>query len=122
MVTRLRRAGPWLAVALLAATSSLPACAPRAVVVPGGPERATTFRYAGPGDAVALVGDMTGWSPLALAPSEGGWALSLPLPPGRYEYRLEVRRGERRLPALPAGTERVEDGYGGENAVLRIGP
>jgi len=121
VVTRLRHAGPALA-GLLALSLALPACAPRAAVVPGGAARPTTFRYAGPGDGVALVGDMTGWSPVELAPAAGGWALSLPLPPGRYEYRLEVRRGERRLPALPAGAERVEDGYGGENAVLRVGP
>lgn len=121
-MTRLRRAGPALAAALLALPLALPGCAPRAAVVPGGAARPTTFHYAGPGDGVALLGDMTGWSPVELAPAEGGWALSLPLPPGRYEYRLEVRRGDRRLPALPAGTERVEDGYGGENAVLRVGP
>jgi hypothetical protein len=120
VVSPARRTAPRLA-GLLAA-GALAACAPRATVVPGGPERPTTFRYAGPGDAVALVGDMTGWSPAALARSGGGWALSLPLPPGRYEYRLEVRRGGRVEPAWPAGAERVEDGYGGENAVLRVGP
>lgn len=111
---------PRLAGALAAA--ALLACAPTATVRPGGAERPTTFRYAGPGDAVALVGDMTGWSPVALRRAGGAWSLDLALPPGRYEYRLEVRRGERLEPALPAGAERIDDGFGGENAVLRVVP
>lgn len=44
--------------------------------------------------SVALVGDFNGWdptaTPLARAPGDGIWAVTLPLPPGRYHYSFVV--------------------------------
>lgn len=109
-------------LALALALGALSGCAPRAAVRPGGAGHPTHLRYDGAAEAVALTGDMTGWSPVALAPDGAGFALDLVLPPGRYEYRLEVRRAGRVEPVLPAGAERTGDGFGGENAVLRVLP
>jgi hypothetical protein len=95
-------------------------CAPTVMVRPGGAPVAV--RYTGPGQAVHLTGDMTGWQPVPLLRTGDGWELELHLPAGRYEYRLEVRQGSDTVPLLPAGSERVDDGYGGENAVLRVAP
>jgi len=95
-------------------------CAAGAAVRPGGGGAASTFRYCGPADEVWLSGTMSDWRPLALERGGQGWELALPLPPGRYEYRLEVRRGEVTRVELPPGGERADDGFGGENAVLRV--
>jgi hypothetical protein len=97
-------------------------CAPSATVRPGGAGAPVVVRYAGAADAVELIGDMTGWQPVPFQRSGDGWVLELQLPAGRYEYRLALRRGEETVPFLPDGAERVHDGYGGENAVLRVPP
>jgi len=95
-------------------------CTPGATVRPGGGGASTTFRYRGPADEVWLSGTMSDWRPLPLERGGQGWALALSLPPGRYEYRLEVRQGKITRVELPPGTERADDGFGGENAVLRV--
>jgi len=108
--------GLGLALALLAA-----GCAAGAGVRPGGGGgAATTFRYQGPADEVLLAGSMTAWRPVPLARDGRRWELALPLPPGRYEYRLEVRQGAATRVELPPGAERAADDFGGENAVLRV--
>lgn len=107
--------GPCLALLLLAG------CAARgAAVRPGAEGASTTFRYRGPADEVRLSGSMSEWRPLPLERQGEGWDLVLPLRPGRYEYRLEVRLGEVTRVVLPPGAERADDGFGGENAVLRV--
>jgi hypothetical protein len=108
--------GRWAALALLAA-----ACAGAGPSVrPGAGGGETTFRYQGSADEVWLVGSMTGWQPVPLSRDGGRWVLRLPLAPGRHEYRLEVReKGVTRV-EWPPGAERVDDGFGGENAILRV--
>ncbi len=70
---------------------------------------------------VTLAGTMNGWQPEPLFRVGGAFEIALRLPPGRYEYRLEAQGnpdGPRTV--FPEGCERVPDGFGGENAVLRI--
>lgn len=113
-------------LAALALAAVAAACAPRATVRP--PVRASTqgdpaptvFTYRGPADAVALRGTMTGWDAVPLERDGDRFELAVSLASGRYEYRLEVRRGADLRIVLPEDAERVDDGFGGENAVLRV--
>ncbi len=105
------------AVALLA----LAACAPRATVRATVADGEATFVWTGDADAVSLVGTPTAWRPVPLVRDGRRFTLRLPLAPGRYEYRLEVETGGEVRTVLPDGAERVGDGFGGENAVLRVG-
>jgi hypothetical protein len=109
-------AARWLALA-----ASLLACAPRTGIRSGAAE-ATVFRFGGRAQAVALRGSMTGWRAIPLERRGRSFQVALRLEPGRYEYRLEVQHGGAVEVEvwLPEGAEHVPDGFGGENAVLRI--
>jgi len=73
--------------------------------------------------AVAVAGDFNGWNPTR-TPLErlsgDAWAVTIPLRPGRYEYMFVVD-GDRWV-ADPFATERRDDGFGSENAVLDVRP
>jgi hypothetical protein len=114
VVTLRRRA------AALAAAAAICACAAATRAEVRAAREGVVLRYRGDADAVALRGSMTGWAPVALVRDDGGFALWLPLAAGRYEYRLEVRRGDAVTAVLPEGVERVDDGFGGENGVVRV--
>ena len=107
---------------LLLGALALAACAPRAAAIVRPAAGGTvSFEWTGPADAVFLSGTMTGWAPVALPRKDGRFATALAVPPGRHEYRLEVSVGSTRTVVLPRDAERVDDGFGGENAVLRVG-
>ncbi|WP_041453972.1 glycogen-binding domain-containing protein [Anaeromyxobacter dehalogenans] len=113
-------------LAALALAAFAGACAPRATVrAPGqastqGAPAPTVFAFRGPADAVALRGTMTGWDAVPLEREGDRFVLAISLASGRYEYRFEVRRGAELRIVLPEDAERVDDGFGGENAVLRV--
>lgn len=111
MIVRWRRA----ALAALAL-----ACAPAVTVRPGDGHGPTVFRVDAAAQQVILSGTMTGWHARPLERHGGVFELSLELGPGRYEYRLEVRDTTGTRLVHPKDAERVDDGFGGENAVLRI--
>ncbi len=96
------------------------ACAPAVAVRPGGSRAPTVFRVEADAGQVILSGTMTGWRGLPLERRGEAFELSLDLAPGRYEYRLEVRDARGARFVHPKDAERVDDGFGGENAVLRI--
>jgi hypothetical protein len=103
------------------ALAALLACAAPAPVRPAqGLDGATVIRHPGPADAVFLVGTMTGWAPIPLVRDADGFGVVLHLPPGRYEYHLAIHRDGVVRIDLPPGTERADDGFGGENAILRV--
>ncbi len=103
--------------ALLALASCAPAATVRATVDDG----EATFVWTGDADAVWLVGTPTAWRRVPLVREGRRFALRVPVAPGRHEYRLEVKAGGTVRTVLPDGAERVDDGFGGENAVLRVG-
>ncbi len=74
--------------------------------------------------SVHLVGSWDGWrQPGSAATSEGPglWRASPgPLAPGFHHYKLVI--DDARWTADPSNDERVSDGFGGWNSVLRIGP
>lgn len=110
-----RGAGRRAAFALLAL-----ACAPAVTVRPGGRSAPTVFRVEASAREVVLSGTMTGWQGRPLERRGDSFELSLDLPPGRYEYRLEVHDTTGIRLVHPRDAERVDDGFGGENAVLRV--
>jgi hypothetical protein len=73
--------------------------------------------------AVAVAGDFNGWNPTR-TPLErlsgDAWAVTTPLRPGRYEYMFVV--DGTRWVADPFATERHDDGFGSQNAVLDVRP
>ncbi len=81
-----------------------------------------TFQFrADEAASVSVAGTFNDWDP-ARAPmvrgENGEWRLQLILPPGKYEYQYVID-GRRFVPD-PEALERRNDGYGGENAVLRL--
>lgn len=90
-------------------------------------ERATkgktvVFSLIHPGASrVFVAGDWSGWDPLSspmeLGESAGAFRLELHLPPGRHEYKFIVDGAWREDTENP---NRVPDGCGGFNSVLRI--
>lgn len=66
---------------------------------------------------VALAGDFTGWEPMAMERSDGGWLARVVLAPGVHHFGFIVD-GEWTLPANAPGV--VEDGWGRSNASVVI--
>ena len=92
----------------------------------GGPEiveDGVIFRYYDPdASRVDLVGDFNGWSPRAGAMvdknGDGQWTLLYNLPPGVYTYKFVVD-SIHWIPD-PKNSDRVPDGFEGENSVVRV--
>lgn len=78
--------------------------------------------YAPQAERVNIVGDFNNWSttadPLYDREGNGLWSIILPLTPGRYEYKFLID-GKSWVPD-PGNEERVDDGFGGQNAVLSV--
>ena len=107
--------------ALLVAAATLAlACAPPITVRPGERGQPTVFRVHCDARAVLLSGTMTGWRPRQLERHGKDFELALDLPPGRHEYRLEVLDDAGEHVVFSEGSERTADGFGGENAVVRV--
>jgi 1,4-alpha-glucan branching enzyme len=69
---------------------------------------------------VSVTGSFCGWGPVGhplRRDRHGVWKTTLALPPGRYEYRFLVDGQWQDDPACP---ERVPNGFGTENCVLRV--
>ncbi len=109
------------ALPTLAVLAALAGCAPSATVRPTVSDGEATFAWEGDADAVFRVGTLTAWKRVPLSRDGRRFAIRVPVAPGRYEYRLEVEAGGAVRTVLPEGAERMEDGFGGENAILRVG-
>ncbi|MDR0447547.1 MAG: glycogen-binding domain-containing protein, partial [Treponema sp.] len=87
-----------------------------------GPEGTLTFTYYAPsGETVTVAGSFNRWDPFMYQLKEtspGRYTLSLPLPPGTYQYTF-FHRGERRLD--PNNSRRVytRDGKAANEAVVK---
>ena len=96
--------------------------APAGVVTEPDRPRETTLSFHAPDAAsVHLVGTFNNWDPGATPMSrsdDGAWSASIPLLPGRYEYKFVV---DGRLRITDPACERSEpDGFGGFNSVLVV--
>ena len=121
---------------LIAFSALIPACAPQM------PERAMkggSFPEAGPkaveggmqfvifvpkAKRVNIVGDFNGWStsadPMFNRGEKGIWTITLPLQTGRYEHKFLID-GEKWIPDQ-GNPEKVKDGFGAFNSVVKVGP
>ena len=87
-----------------------------------------TFRYVPPAGAatvpVSVAADFNGWSadpnPMTRG-ADGSYSVTIPVPPGLHHYKV-VYNGK--WIADPAGDKSLEqdDGFGGKNSGLQIGP
>jgi hypothetical protein len=105
-----RRSGSYL-------ERTAPAVSPRAAA-----EVVARLAYRAPlAREVAVAGDFNAWKPgtARMRRGQGGvWAVELPLAPGRrYEYMFVVDGRWVTDPTAPAS---VDDGFGGQNAVLDL--
>ena len=72
---------------------------------------------------VQVAGDFNGWNPARTSLeqiSNGSWAVTIPLKPGRYEYMFVVD-GQQWI-ADPFAAEQTNDGFGSRNAVIDVRP
>jgi hypothetical protein len=73
-------------------------------------------------ERVNIAGTFNDWSmkadPLYDREGTGMWSITLPLPPGRYEYKFVVD-GEEWIPD-PANPTTVDDGFGGYNSLIVV--
>jgi 1,4-alpha-glucan branching enzyme len=80
--------------------------------------------YAPKAHKVAIVGDFNNWSTSADLMYDreetGLWSITLPLDPGRYEYKFFID-GERWVPDL-GNPKKTKDGFGAFNSVIEVKP
>ncbi len=91
-----------------------------------------TFRYAAPAARqVNLAGEFNNWLGTAsgnrLDPNidamkdldgDGIWEITLPLPPGRYQYKFVIDQVD--WQSDPSNPETTDDGFGGKNSILVV--
>jgi 1,4-alpha-glucan branching enzyme len=73
--------------------------------------------------SVQVAGDFNGWNPARTSLeqiSDGAWAVTIPLKPGRYAYMFVV--DGKQWVADPFAAEQKDDGFGSRNAVLEVRP
>jgi 1,4-alpha-glucan branching enzyme len=106
-----------------APAATAPAVAAPAATAPTEAGIPTTFTYADPAaSAVFLAGEFNRWSATAnpMRKDEFGvWTTTVPLKPGRYQYKFVVDGTWKEDPANP---ETVDDGFGGKNSVKTVSP
>lgn len=73
---------------------------------------------------VAIVGDFNNWStsadPMYDREEDGLWSITLPLKPGRYEYKFYV--DGKKWMRDPENPKKVKDGFGDYNSVIEVSP
>ncbi|HEY2805873.1 MAG TPA: isoamylase early set domain-containing protein [Gemmatimonadales bacterium] len=73
--------------------------------------------------AVSVAGSFNGWSTASLPlrrASDGSWEATVPLPVGEHRYEFVVD-GQRWIPD-PSAQSQADDGFGGTNSVIVVGP
>lgn len=92
---------------------------PQPLVTIAGDEAKEAFfrlKYDG-ADTVSLIGDFSGWEPIAMRREDGYWVVGVPVQPGLYHFGFLVD-GEWHVPESAPG--RVTDEFGQINATLVV--
>jgi|SRR5919109_585063 hypothetical protein len=103
---------------------------PQDAVAPGGaiataapvPQMTRFVFVARSASSVAIVGDFNDWQEAASPmrrESEGVWAITIPLAPGRYHYTFVV--DGTKWVADPLAPRTIEDDFGRPNSVITVG-
>jgi len=83
----------------------------------------TTFTYADPtAKSVFVAGEFNEWNMTANPMQKDGagmWTATIPLKPGKYQYKFVVDGNWKQDPANP---DEVDDTFGGKNSVKTVGP
>jgi hypothetical protein len=68
---------------------------------------------------VSVVGSFNGWKKgvTPMLRTRAGWSVTLPLPPGEYQYKFDV---DGQLRRDPLSTSLISDGQGGYNAITLV--
>jgi hypothetical protein len=116
-----------LGLFVLSCGPKVPAVGPGGVSVVGPQQSAEGVQfvlYAPKAHKVMIVGDFNNWSttadPMYDRDEKGTWTITLPLKPGRYEYKYLVD-GEKWVPDV-GNPKRVKDGFGAFNSVVEVKP
>jgi hypothetical protein len=83
--------------------------------------RSVTLRVKAPrAQLVEVSGDFTSWTPVRLDPvSDGSWAVTLPIGPGKYQMNLRLNGGDW---LVPPGLLSMLDEFGGRVGLLVVEP
>lgn len=97
-------------------------------------EREVTFRFVPPAGtdvhSASLRGSFNGWGETPMErQSDGSWTATLRLAPGEYQYKFfvngewpaDMSAGPEGAPIDPDADGYAQDGYGGKNAVRKVG-
>jgi len=92
--------------------------APKAA--PKGKTQEVEFKaYSPASGSVAVAGDFNGWKPVPLKKGKNGnWSGKIKLPLGIHQYKLVFDGQYWQIDN--ANQERISDGHGGENSVIRV--
>lgn len=98
-------------------------CAPKSSA-PVIPREGVRLSFSSPSAAsVSVAGSFNQWDPernrLASPDSKGVWTITLPLPPGRYEYRFVINNNEW---VLDHSAPSTDDGMGDKNSLVIVLP
>lgn len=102
---------------------SLGAARPDPLALPAAPELTggrVIFRVpaAAASGAPSVAGDFNGWTPVQMRRDGDTWVAAISVPPGVYQYAFRSPDGGWYVPdTFP---NRVDDGFGGKNAVLIV--
>lgn len=64
-----------------------------------------------------VLGDFSGWRPVAMTEEGGAWVARVKVEPGAYHYAYRTADGR---VVVPGGVPTVDDGFGGRSAVLVV--
>lgn len=67
--------------------------------------------------APSVMGDFSGWHPVAMTPEGDAWVARVRVEPGAYHYAYRAADGRT---IVPAGVPQVDDGFGGRSGVLVV--
>jgi 1,4-alpha-glucan branching enzyme len=132
-LSRVARCIPLLALAVLTAGCSLLGFIEDRLDPPAPTARGILFRYKAPAARqVNLAGEFNNWlgtvsgrldpniDPMKDLDGDGIWEITLPLPPGRYQYKYVIDQVD--WQEDPSNPETIDDGYGGFNSILVVPP
>jgi 1,4-alpha-glucan branching enzyme len=93
--------------------------AAKAVAAKGKTSEVEVKTYSPASGSVAIAGDFNGWKPLSLKKGKNGtWSAKIKLSKGTHQYKL-IYDGQY-WQTDNSNPERISDGHGGENSILRV--